>query len=126
MASGALQNRDRYTPSFWRSRVCGAPFHAAPRPGHESSSLPRPAGLLGGLVGGLLGDAEIVADLAPIGAGAEGAQHGLGLGHAGVERLGHLGERLLLLVGARRRTLVRLSRAPRIGALPAVDVGLVD
>src|SRR5206468_3662409 len=37
-----------------------------------------------------------------------------------------LGQRLLLLVGAGGRALVRLGRAPGIGALPAVDIGLVD
>src|SRR5262245_57387126 len=85
-----------------------------------------PARLLGGLVGGLLGNAEMLADLAPERAGLERAQHGGGLGRAAGDRLGHVGDHLLLLLGAHRHARVRLLRAPGIGARPAVDVGLVD
>src|SRR5262245_36587443 len=85
-----------------------------------------PACLLGGLVGGLLGDAEMLADLAPERAGLERAQHGGGLGRAAGDRLDHVGDHLLLLVGAHRHARMRLLRAARIGARPAVDVGLVD
>src|SRR5262249_18343957 len=64
--------------------------------------------------------------LAPERAGLERAQHGSGLGHAAGDRLGHVGDHLLLLVGARRHARMGLLGAARIGARPAVDVGLVD
>src|SRR5262245_56898095 len=84
------------------------------------------ARLLGGLVGGLLRNAEMLADLAPERAGLERAHHGGRLGRAAGDRPGHLGDHLLLLVGTHRHARMRLLRAARIGARPAVDVGLVD
>src|SRR3981189_3573045 len=64
----------------------------------------------GAVVRGLLGDAEMGADVGPGGAGAVRARHRLLLRHAVLHRLGHVGDQL---------ALARLAR----GGAPAVLPG---
>src|SRR3954471_283556 len=68
----------------------------------------------------------MLADLPPVGAGLERLLHGPLLRHARRQRLDHVRDHLGLQLGPDLGALVRLGRAPRIGARPAVDVGLVD
>src|SRR5258708_32371580 len=68
----------------------------------------------GAVVRGLLGDAEMGADVGPGGAGAVRARHRLLLRHAALHRLGHLGDQLALARLARRG-----ARAVLLGDLEA-------
>ena len=86
--------------------------------------LARFFGALHGPVGGLLRHPEMLADLPPVGTGLNAFSMAMALGTPDDSDLTM--SAMILACSSHRGAFVRLGRAPRIGARPAVDVGLVD
>src|SRR6266480_3922206 len=95
--------------------------HLRPR----STALPLRPGF-GFFVGRLLGDPELLPNLSPQRAASMRPRHGLALGFAPRHGARQLAQRLALRLLPHLHSFLGFLRPSRIGARPALDVGLVD